>query len=79
MTFVMAFEQQRDFQDVRDKKAAAARNAIRRNPCMLTGERTLNDLNILRNVVYFSRDGQNNLLFSAGPVRSSAPARDLLS
>src|SRR3546814_68835 len=47
---------------------------------MLTGERTLDDLNILRNVMCFSRDAQNNLLFSAGPVRSSAPApRSILS
>jgi hypothetical protein len=44
---------------------------------MLAGDRTLDDLNILRNVVCFSRDAQNNLLFSAGPVRSSAPAREL--
>ena len=39
MTFVMAFEQQGDFQGVRDKKAAVARNAIRRDPSMLTDER----------------------------------------
>src|SRR3546814_16566871 len=47
---------------------------------MLTGERTLDDLNILRNVVCFSRDAENNLLFSAGPVRSCAPVpRSILS
>jgi hypothetical protein len=74
MGFVLTFEQQGDLQDVRDEKAAAARNAIRRDPGMLTGDRTLDDVDILRNVVCFSRDAQNNLLFPAGPVRSSTPA-----
>jgi hypothetical protein len=32
---------------------------------MFTGERTLDDVNILRNVVYFSRDAHNKLLFSS--------------
>src|SRR5262249_35214456 len=63
MTFVMAFEQHGDFQGVRDKKAAAASNSIRRDPRMLTGERSLYDFNILRNVVWLSHDTQNNLLF----------------
>jgi hypothetical protein len=40
---------------------------------MLSGERALDDLHILRDVVRFSRDSQTNLLLTAGAARPSAP------
>jgi hypothetical protein len=70
---MMTFEQQGDLQCVGDQKAAPASDAIRRDSGMLTCKRALNDLDILRDVVRFSRDSPNSLLITADPVRPSAP------